>query len=504
MTTTPAWRECVATAAVAAVLWLVVGLTGGGDDSDDAGPLIGSAPERIAVTFTGGGYALELDPDHPRVLSPDGTLLGRAWRRETRAIAAALSECRVLRRIELADGGGWGDYGLDDPLELRIGDERWLIGGVGIDRGYARDGDQLLILDLDLAALLRRPAAVLRTPTLDLVGVVALHHGSGWRLERTQDRWWLHLGDQGERLWADQALVKAYLSELTAAPVVGFESVDGTTGPRVSLRFERDGGLAPVELGDLGPADIADGRRLRRAESGIDEQLVVRLDALLLDPEPRRFRSPALLPLDPRRADEVRIGQLVLSRDADGWRVGEHRDVDAGRIDRLLAELAEWPRDDAAPITDRPQIAVRGQGLRFELNRDDPRVRQLADQLRAHHLRDRQVIPGLVASRVSDLIIQPREGAPDIYTRVDGRWPGSEAERAEIAAFLDALLSAQVEEWRPIDQRDEREHYDSTVTLAAGERQYTLRLREDGMVVALGRGLAGRLDGPSRAEVLSQ
>jgi len=116
----------------------------------------------------------------------------------------------------------------------------------------------------------------------------------------------------------------------------------------------------------------------------------------------------------------------------------------------------------------------------------------------------RDVLPELAASRVTDLIIQPREGAPDIYSKVDGRWPGSDAERAEIAAFIDALLAARVEEWRPLDARDDRQHYDSTITLAAGKNQYSLRLREDGMVAVLGRELAGRLDQRSRAEVLAE
>lgn len=499
----PAWRECLVTAVVAALLWLVVALGGSGDDGDDGGPLLGAAPDVIAVAYGDNGYRLELTGEQPRLFDTTGEVLGRAWRREVRAIAEALAEVRILRRVELGAEGDWASYGLADPLRLSVGARELVIGGVGIDRGYVRAGDELLVLDHDLGALLRRPPAVLRAPTLELEGALAVAHDEGWRLVRERERWWLHPAGGGERRWVDQALATAWLQTLTAAPVVGFAPAAEAGAPRSTLVIERGGGLAPVGLADLGPADAEDNRLLRRSEGKVAEHLVVALDALLLDPEPATFINSALLPLDPSTAEAVRIGAIGLQRVDGRWTVDGRADVDRSRIDRLLERLAGWQRAGAHQPSERPLVTVERGGLRFDLRERDPRVLQLLRELAPHHLRDRHLLPELDPEDISDLIIQPRAGAPEIYTRSDGEWPADE--RAEIEALLDGLLSARVEEWRgPLDERDQREQYDSTVTIAAGEHQHTLRLRADGMVAVLGRDLAGPLDAASRRKVFGE
>jgi len=500
MTLTPAWRECLITSAVALLLWLGLALSGGGGSDGERPRLIGTAADEIAVRFDDTAFRLDLDPDAPRVLDAEGALLGRAWPRESRAIASAIAETRVLRRIRPEDGA-WAEYGFDHPVTLEMDGRRWSLASAGIDRGYVRDGEHLLILDTDLAALLRRPPAALRHPSLDISGCIRLAHDRGWSLAFAQGRWWLRRDDGDDREWTDRELCDAYLRELTAAPVVGY--LDETEAERVRavLTVERDRERGPVRIEDLGPARGGE-RVLRRSEAGIEELLVVDVDPLLLDPEPSKLRSPKLVPLDPLTAERVRIGRVDLRRDGEHWRMGPHRDLDPSRIDRLLRRLGAMPRRDDVPQGGKALVTVESEGLRFELTHEDPRIVAVVQQLRPHHLRQRALLGDVDASEVDAVIIQPAEGAPDIYSRDDsGAWPADS--RAAVESFVQSLTTARVAEWTGASDHAETD-YDSTIALSVGSRNFTLHLRADGRVAVVERNLTGILDETSRREVLAE
>jgi hypothetical protein len=149
-------------------------------------------------------------------------------------------------------------------------------------------------------------------------------------------------------------------------------------------------------------------------------------------------------------------------------------------------------------------VSVRGAGLRFELRQADPAMVEALQPLRPHQLRERLVLPELQADAVTDLIIQPRNGVPDLFSRqADGDWPADEA--PVVNAFVRALQRAAVSEWRgPLTKDLGPQDFDSTVTLSTGSDTWTIRLRQDGLVAVLERSLVGVLDNRSRREVMEQ
>jgi len=492
-----AYHEAVVLGTCALLVWLA--LIPGRDHASDHRPLFTAAPTRLTLDGPEReAVVLDLAARPPVLRGPDATIRGRLWPREARAIREALAACRVLTSspTDALDAERRREYGLDPGTILRVGDEEYLVGSSGLDRGYAIHDDRLLVLDHDLGALLARPAAALRDPSLGLEAPVALGLEDGWRLTREHGRWWLHGADDRKR-WTDHTVLELWVDALEQATVTGFLAPPTDALVRARLEVTTAAG-STVTLHDLGPT--TDGQRLIRrhqagAGGGIVEHLITDLDPLFLAPQPQHLRPRTLSPLDPHAAERVVIGELTLTRSGKRWVVDGHADGDQTAIHALLTALASLPASGGSDLG--PRLVVERGELRYTREHGGG---ELADLLRAHpplQLRHRYLLPDLEPDAVTTLVYQPRSESALHFSRAPGEpWPASE--RAAAEAFLGVLAGARVERWTgrvDVDAEPDTSHW---ISIATTDGHHKIHVHRDGRVVIPERQLVGRLTARSR------
>ena len=474
-------------------------------------------------------YRLDLAGAAPLVRDVIGAAQGRLDRDQLRELRDCLRHAAILRELPAAqvDDNLRRRLGLDPGVLVTLGDQRLRFGSTGSDRGYlATPAGSVLVLSTDPAALLQRPAESWRDTRLGLPDrLQRIGAADGWQLFIAGGRWWLRRdGSEGPAepsagrppgAWVDQERVVAWLGQLINAPVLGFDAPPKEL-PRaklVAIGKGLDGDAVQVGLIDLGPAADGRGRQLRlhRAHPGaaggaLHEDLVLDLDATLLDPAADFFLPRTLLPMDPRRADHLRFGSIELTREGDDWLLAGSNDADQAQIDQLLEQLAALPRLVDPPAADGSQsISLAISDWRWSCPYTDPRLADLLARLRPHHLRQRDLLPGVTRQSIVSIVFSPRDGAPQFFTRQPGQpWP--EEDGAALAAFIDTLLEAAVARWTGSTAADAPAPFtpDSSITIATVDGHHTIRLQTDGQVHLPERGLVGELDRASRRRLMEQ
>lgn len=511
-----AWWEAVAAWSTALVLLALLPWCRPQDAGDEGRALWQGLPARIEVRFGTHHYQLWFQRDGDLIADADGQPLARLWSIEAAQLRRTLGTLRQLRRI--ARPGELSRYGLDEALVLVHGGRDYLLGSVGDGRGYLRDGKGVVILDQDLAALLTRPPAALRAPTLDLPKEGAVQHSRGWSLRPGQGRDWWRPQDETEARWTDAQTVAAWRRSLGEAPVLGWAPEQPEALVRAELRIQTD--TRQVVLADLGPAGEA--RLLRRSETiagqRIAEYLLVEIDAALLDPPQDFFATRRLLPLDPLHADMVQLGQLQLHRSRDGrWRDEAGETLDQELVEQVLGTLARIPAatpsepqtdpgtaDETARGSAQPSLIVRHGTLEWQLREPEAVVAALLADLHPGALHERHVLPGTSPEDIQALVVAAADGTPDIWQREAGQ-PWAADEREDVEQLVAALCKARVELWRRATRAEQdASNWEATLTLAIGAQARSIRLRGNGTVLAVERGLIGRLDAASRRRLLGE
>jgi hypothetical protein len=475
---------------IAATLWLPLLIS----DDSELSPLLCPQPPSQLMWQRAGEHAV-LDLDHVPPLIRDGN--GRAYGRLDRALTDEVRRALASGRILL-------ERSTDEPppqaaLRLGLHDQTWALHSSGDGRGYAQHGQRAMVLSCDLAALLDRPLASLRSTT---VIETAQRHiiAADWQLQHHYERWWLGADPidptaPASTRWANNDLATRYSSALTTVRAIGFTDHDEATPARANIVV--DG----VSVSDLGPH--SGGRLIRReeplAEGGVlRETLLSDLDPALLAPVGQAFANRRLFPLDPSSAEWVDLAELRLEHHDGRWRSPGRDDLDQQHIGDLLHALAQIEGDLQLGSTEAAPIIMCHGPVLHRVASDHP---QLVDVLTAEVLLScyqRQVLPDITATVIDTVSVEPRDAAAEIYQRDQhGHWPS--ALGTAIDGFLDALLTARVESWS--------ERYDdgqppftatSTVTLSAGTTRWRIHLTEDGAVAIDQRGLSGHLDEASR------
>lgn len=462
-----------------------------------------TVPDELEVRGSDGtAFRLLLHRQPPLLADAEGRPLGRLDAREAKGIATELAEARILRELPRRrfDEQGLGALGWGSRLELRGGGETWILCGDGADRAYLIDDARVRVLDRDLAALLDRRPESLRAADLDLPDRIHRIAGRDWALATARNRLWLQRTGQETADWTDNGTITTWLHALAVARPLGFTAPEQVL-TRAELRFagrDDDGREREVVLADLGPA-AGGGRQVRRSEtqggSTLMEDLVLVIDAAVFDPDPAGFASRAVLPLDPLRADRVRVGRIELTQQAGQWRLQGADDADQAQIQAVLKQLASLERDPTHATPTPADIMVEHAGERCGPAVGDARLNQFLAQLKPWHLRDRRLLPDLSAAAVTGLVFAPQDGAPQVYSReAVAAWPPEYA--AELTLFLDRLLSAGVERWTGSCTADAAPPFtaEASISLATVDAQYTLRLDAQGQVQIPQRGLIGQLD----------
>ncbi len=511
-----AWIEALVLGLVGGVVWLVILLLPDAATRDQRTRLL---PRRFpACRVIGPTHSYSLLFDAPRPLLGDAELqaVARLRPNEAEDIAAALANCRIIRRIPADDWHATGAeaYGLDHPLRLEIpGLNPIVLGTGGGEHGYARGAsDELLVLAPDPVAVLDRPPEILRAAALDLPQPLkSARHSAGWRLQREAGRWQLHGADtdSGAR-WADEEVVATWLERLATAEPIGFGR-DPQSQPRLRLilRGGPTGGERSVILHDHGLGAGTTSRLIEReeriGEHTVREFLICDLPEALLAPAPAALISSRLVPLDPRDAERVRIGQLTFVQRDGQWGIHGLDDADPAAIAALLEDIARIERgEDRGARVERPLLEVWQGTHHFALHHRHPELVERLRGLALRDLRSRALVPGLAAATVSGLVIQPSEALPEFYDRdPESGWPAEYAK--DITRLLDALGEARVQSWTgTVDPEAAPERvYDCTfiVSLLSGAT-YTLRMLQDGTVAIPERGLTGELEPASRRAVI--
>ncbi|MFW5859198.1 MAG: hypothetical protein ACOCYP_04175 [Planctomycetota bacterium] len=509
------WIEALVMGLAGGLVWLVILLLPDAATRDQRTRLLPPRFPACRVISPRHSYSLLFDAPQPLLGDTDLQAIGRLRPNEAEDIAAALTSCRIVRRIPADDWRATGAeaYGLDRPLRLEIpGLSPIELGTGGGEHGYARgESGELLVLAPDPVAVLDRSPEVLRAITLDLPQpILGATHSAGWRLQREAGRWQLHSADDDPARWADEDVVASWLEHLSAIKPLGFGR-DPQSPPRrrLILRGGPTGSERSVILHDHGRGPGATSRLIEREERigdhTVREFLVCQLPDARFAPAPAALISSQLVPLDPRAADRVRIGRLLCERDKGLWNIRGIDDADHEAVADLLAGIARIERgEDPGPQVDTALLEVWHGPHHFALHHRHPELVERLAGLKLRDLRSRALIPGLGTATVTGLVIQPRDALPEFYDRdPESGWPEEYAK--DITQLLDALGDARVHAWTDtVDPTAAPERvYDCTfiVSLESGAT-YTLRMLQDGTVAIPERGLTGELTPASRKAVI--
>lgn len=503
-----AWHEAVILSAVSILVVCSLFVGGAQDANSHYGQRLLAQAHSYRIECIYGKYSLLFEQQIPLLGNEQFQAIARLTPSEGASLQEALYNTHIVRRFgyRQLDQQEKKSYGFDNPVRVSSpGQNTWTIASGLDDYGYALDEkNNLYQLDRDLAAQLKRKQEALRSSNLGIPeNIQHIDFQAEWSLLQAHNLWWLQENDHARP--ADQNACTDWLHILRESRAVSFtHSREQQSSPFIHIQGSDNYGRRTIGIFDHGYAHGSQTHRIieRREQIGnhtVTESFIMNLNAQHISIPQSALASTQMFPIAFEHADSLRLNTLQLRQKEKMWYVQGEKPTDLHLADQQQVKnfFQQLERIPAGK-----QFADIIGHLRIDETQIDIRSSPTLTAY-THYQNYMFVDKRLFPFQVNDihaLVIQGREGAPDIFSQADdGSWDVDPETNQATKKFISALNAARVKKWSAAYQSQTA--WTSTLTVAIGDKRLILRKNDDGLIGIPERNVQGYLDRDSAADL---